>query len=249
MMETSTAEVRVGMLHIVGTPLGNIDDISARAVRTLRDADIIACEERRVALRLLKQLGLSTDKELIEVNEHTESVASDDVVAAMLAGKRVALISDCGMPVFADPGAVLVRKTWEAGLNVDASPGPTSVMTAIALSGIDMQTFFFRGFLSAKREERIRQLRQLRSVQVPIVLMDTPYRLARLLEDAVAALGGDRYCCIACDLTTPEQSIRRGILSEISASFKDDVRREFILIVSGSARSDSAPYRRTTRRR
>ena len=224
-----TQDAAKGVLYVVGTSLGNFEDISPRAIQTLRTADIIACEERRSAGRLLKQIGLK--KELIQINEHTESAEAAHLISLLLASHSVALISDCGMPVIADPGSQVVRKAWEAGVRVEVVPGPTSIMAAVAVAGIDISTFHFRGFLSQKREERRRQLTKLRQSREPVVLMDTPYRLKALLRDAMSVFGKNRLCCIACDITLPTQLIMRGALEEIANFFPEDAKRQFVLII------------------
>jgi 16S rRNA (cytidine1402-2'-O)-methyltransferase len=240
-------DVTPGMLHIVGTPLGNNEDISLRAMRILREVDLIACEERRIAAALLRRLDIR--KELIEVNEHTEHGSAKEIVDLIRQGAQVALISDCGMPAFADPGMELVRLVWEERLPLDVAPGPTSVTTALALSGFDLRSFFFRGFLSPNSRERMRQLQELRSISVPIVLMDTPYRLTRLLRDAASVIGDGRVCCLACDLTMPRQRIERGTLSEVSGRFRDGDKYEFVLILDAPSRSASSARHSNRRRR
>ena len=240
-------------LILVGIHIGHPDDISHRALDILRGVDIIACEEAPFARRFLSTLGI--DKELIEVNEHTEKEAASLILAEIGAGKRVALISDCGMPVFADPGAHLVSMALTAGIVVDVVPGPDSLTTALAISGFDAHRFFFYGFLSPKKDTRKRELVSLRGMQVPLVFLDAPYRLSQVLQDMLTVFGPRRRCCVAGDLTLPEQLVVRGTLDQVCKRFADDrTKREFVIIIappqqhSGEARSTpsdrTAVYRR-----
>jgi len=228
-----------GVLYIVGTPIGNPADISYRAVETLAAVDIVACEERKDGLRLLARHGIT--KPVIEVNEHTESDAAPEVVLELLSGKSVALISDCGMPVFAVPGTVRVRLAVQRGIRITTLPGPASLTAALALSGMDVTRFYFYGFLSPKRPERIRELAQLRLFPSPVVFLDAPYRLNQVLEDMTSAFGRKRHACVACDLTLPEEEIRRGTLGELRKYFEEHARkREFVIIVDAEKKRESA---------
>lgn len=222
--------MKTGTLHIVGTPIGHPDDISLRALEVLRAADYIACEERKTALRLLSRHGI--EKELVEVNEHTEREETEQIVLDLAMGKNVALISDCGMPVFADPGTFLLTEALDTGIRVTAVPGPTSLTTALSLSGFDAHRFYFYGFLSPKKEERRAELTGLRNFPSPIVFLDAPYRLLQVLEDLRAAFGKGRRAAVACDLTLPGEDVRRGTLDTLVKHFREDRRkREFVIIV------------------
>jgi 16S rRNA (cytidine1402-2'-O)-methyltransferase len=215
---------------IVGTPIGHPDDISLRAITVLREADRIACEEAPVARRLLSRHGIS--KDVIEVNEHTEADISAEILAELRAGHTVALISDCGMPVFADPGTTLVTAALDAGIVVDVVPGPDSLTAALAVSRFDAHRFLFYGFLSPKKALRREELAKLRGVDMPLIFIDAPYRLAQVLEDMRAKLGPSRNACVACDLTLPSQLIARGTLDELNTRFATDgKKREFVIIV------------------
>jgi 16S rRNA (cytidine1402-2'-O)-methyltransferase len=219
-----------GKLIIVGTPIGHNEDISIRAINTLRDADIVACEEAPVARRLLSRQGI--EKELIEVNEHTEEESTADVLAELKKGRTVALISDCGMPVFADPGTHLVSMSIAAGVEIDVVPGPDSLTAALAVSGFDAHRFLFYGFLSPNKYARRDELAALRQTAMTLVFLDAPYRLVQVLDDMRAAFGGDRRACVACDLTLPEQLVARGSLDKLWKRFSEEgKKREFVIIV------------------
>lgn len=225
--------MRKGTLYIVGTPIGNPDDISLRAVEVLRTVDYIACEERKTALRLLSRHQI--DKELVEVNEHTEKEETEQIILDLAMGQNIALISDCGMPVFADPGTHLLNEALDTGIPVTAIPGPTSLTTALAVSGFDAHRFFFYGFLSPKKEERRAELYQLRNFNAPLVFLDAPYRLLQVLEDMLDAFGKSRHAAVACDLTLKGEEVRRGRLDDLVKHFRGDKRkREFVIIIGST---------------
>ncbi|MCB2204938.1 16S rRNA (cytidine(1402)-2'-O)-methyltransferase [bacterium] len=233
--------MKKGTLYVVGTPIGHPDDISLRAIEVLRSVDYIACEERKTALRLLS--GHNIEKELVEVNEHTEKQETDQIVLDLAMGKDIALISDCGMPVFADPGTHLLGEVMDTGIRVTAVPGPTSLTTALAVSGFDAHRFYFYGFLSPKRPERKEELRMLRDFPAPTVFLDAPYRLVQVLEDMTAAYGKGRKAAVAVDLTLPSEEVRRGTLEQLRDHYRAHKRKcEFVIIVDG------APQRRRHRR-
>ena len=221
---------KTGTLFIVGTPIGHPGDISLRALEVLRMVDLIACEERRTALRFLSRHDI--EKELVEVNEHTEKSETEQLVLDLAMGKNIALISDCGMPVFADPGTFLLTQALDTGIPVTAVPGPTSLTTALVLSGFDAHRFYFYGFLSPKKEERRGELLPLVRFPDPIVFLDAPYRLLQVLEDLAAAFGTGRRAVVASDLTLRGEDVQRGTLGSLVRHFREDRRkREFVIIV------------------
>jgi 16S rRNA (cytidine1402-2'-O)-methyltransferase len=227
--------MKTGTLYIVGTPIGHPEDISLRAIETLKNVDYIACEERKTAAQLLRRYEIG--KELVEVNEHTEREETEQIILDLAMGKDVALISDCGMPVFADPGTYLLTEALDTGINVTAVPGPTSLTTALALSGFDAHRFYFYGFLSPKRPERQSELQHLRNFEAPIVFLDAPYRLVQVLDDLTAAFGNGRQACVACDLTLKQEEVRRGTLKQLRDHFRTHNRkREFVIIVGSYER-------------
>ncbi len=221
-----------GTLFIVGVPIGNDGDISLRAIETLRSVSLIACEDFREAKRLLRRLEI--EKPLIEISEHTEEENVREIIDALQKGENVAQISDAGMPLLADPGSTLLQIAIELGINVTTVPGPTSIMSALILSGFDFKKFFFYGFLSVKREQRVRELYSLKHHTAPIVFLDTPYRLLPVLEDIMKAFGQSRMICVATDLTMPHEYIFRGTTAEALAHFsKTKKKNEFVIIVDG----------------
>jgi len=220
-----------GTLFVVATHIGNLRDITLRAIDVLNEVRAVICEEHRTGSTLLKKLGIQS-KEIILVNEHNEEAQTNAILVRLLEGQSLALISDCGTPVFADPGARLVRCTRDAGVRVSPVPGPSSLMAALSILDFDMSQYYFAGFLPRKSEVRIAELKRLQSFMVPIIILDTPYRLQSLLKDVSQALGKSRQATLACDLTLPSEQIILGTLEEISRQAAE-LKVEFILIVHG----------------
>jgi 16S rRNA (cytidine1402-2'-O)-methyltransferase len=205
----------IGRLYIVATPIGNPRDITLRAMDILQQVDAVICEEQREGSTLLKKLGIS--KEILLLNEHNEAEVS-------------ALISDCGTPVFADPGAALIAHLTGLGIPIVPIPGPSSLMAALSILDVKLDRFFYAGFLPRDKEERRKALKYLRNMRVPLIIMDAPYRLVPVLEDIkiVFGDGANLTCCI--DLTLPGESILRGPLKEISRRVGHR-KGEFVLII------------------
>lgn len=218
-----------GILYIVATPIGNPKDITFRAVEILKSADHILCEERRVGSTLLKQLDIP-QKLLIELNEHNEDSLAQELVMILAQGENMALISDCGTPAFADPGALLIQFAMEAGIQVVPVPGTSSLMTLLSVSPLKVDEFYFVGFLPRKEEQRHRKLTELRKLRVPIVLMDTPYRLERTLQDIQKTFGKNKIITIGMNLTLPKEKILHDSVSTILAMVRGQ-KAEFILII------------------
>jgi 16S rRNA (cytidine1402-2'-O)-methyltransferase len=218
-----------GCLFIVSTPIGNYRDITLRALDVLAEVDAVIIEEYRQGSTLLKKLGIA-EKELILLNEHNEKEGSLMITEELTQGKRYALISDCGTPAFADPGTELIRLSMENGVSVIPVPGPSSLMAAISLSPLPLEEFCFVGFLPRKKEIRSQKLGTLKKMQIPIILMDAPYRLSRLLSEVIAAFGRARMITLAFNLTLPGEKILHDTADHILQKMKDK-KGEFILIV------------------
>lgn len=218
-----------GCLFIVSTPIGNYRDITLRALDVLAEVDAVIIEEYRQGSTLLKKLGV-TEKELILLNEHNEKEGSQMIAEELTQGKRYALISDCGTPAFADPGTELIRRSIENGIPVIPVPGPSSLITAISLSPLPLDEFYFVGFLPRKKEVRHKKLNALKKMRVPIILMDAPYRLSRLLSEVIAAFGRERTITLAFNLTLPDEKVMHDTAEHILQKMKDK-KGEFILIV------------------
>lgn len=221
--------ISAGKLFIVATPIGNYGDISLRALEVLKNADAVACEEFREGSTLLKKLGIG-EKKLMILNEHNEKEGTEEVIQALLSGQTIALISDCGTPAFADPGTNLVKRCVDYGIPVSSLPGASSLMTAISLSPLPLREFYFAGFLPRAESERREKLAFLKTLRVPVILMDTPYRMGKLLAEIAMTFGKNCLITLAVDLTMPAESLMHGTVGEALRKMKDR-KGEFILIV------------------
>lgn len=223
-----------GTLYLVATPIGNYEDITARALSVLRSVDLIVYEERREGERLMRHFGI--DKPVETLNEHNEAAATHVILRLLDGGNSVALVSDCGTPVFSDPGRLLVRKAIERNITIVPIPGASSLMPALTVSGFPIDQFLFYGWLSPKRERRRAELRKLVSERRTIVLMDTPYRLLSLLADLAEAFGDARRICIAFNLTMPDERIFHGTAAGLyKALSAKPLKGEFVVVLEGAA--------------
>lgn len=226
---------RRATLYVVATPIGNLRDISLRALDILKSVDAVAAEDTRVTGRLLARYGIA--KRLIAVHEHNERRAVKQVLALLGAGKSLALACDAGTPAISDPGAVLVSAVREAGYTVTPVPGANAAIAALAAAGIDAPHFLFYGFLPAKAGERRRALAALAALPYALVFYEAPHRVAECLKDLEEALGGTRRVVIARELTKLFETIHVCLLAEAAAWVAEDEDRqrgEFVLIVEGA---------------
>jgi 16S rRNA (cytidine1402-2'-O)-methyltransferase len=220
------------MLHIVSTPIGNPEDITLRALRVLREANAVICEERREGARLLNNYKI--ENTIIDLNEHNETERIPELIARLKQGETLALISDHGTPILADPGGRLVERAIALGIPVSAVPGASSLLAALVASGMPLERFRFVGFLPAKTHLRRSALVQLKDERDTWVVFDVPYRLDALLADMLNILGAQRRLVVACNLTMPKENFVRGTTSEIVAYFqKNPFKGEFAIIVAG----------------
>jgi len=218
-----------GTLFIVATPIGNLADITYRAVKVLSEADVIACEDTRHTRKLLQHFGITT--RTISYHEHNEKERSDKLIATLQEGKNVAVVSDAGTPSISDPGFRLVRSAIDAHIPVVPIPGPSALITALVAAGVATDEFFFGGFLPARTNARQVKLRELASIPATLIFYEAPHRLAATLQDAVAILG-EREAVVARELTKLHEEIRRGRLSELAAHYSnEDARGEIVLII------------------
>ena len=224
----STTAKPAGKLYVVATPIGNAGDITTRAIETLAHADVILCEEHRNGSRLLKSLGIA--KPLLELNEHNEAERIQEVLLMLAQGQTLALISDCGTPVFSDPGKKLLQLLYEMNIPVTPLPGASSLMAALSVCPFDLEEFLFIGFLPVKTDQRQKRLSQLKYSNYPLVLMDTPYRMQRLLQEVQQSFGKKQNIFLACDLTMPEERLYLGPVDEILTRIQNR-KAEFILIL------------------
>jgi 16S rRNA (cytidine1402-2'-O)-methyltransferase len=218
-------------LFLVSTPIGNYDDITLRALDILKSVDFIICEEYKAARRMLAHYKIN--KELIALNEHNENDVANEIVAEILNGKTTALIADCGTPLFSDPGHLLVDLCIAQGIEVVPVPGANSLLPALIGSGYDFEKFYYYGWLSAKKDIRRKQLLDLKRIKEVIVLMDTPYRLKRLLSDVVNIFGNATPVVLAFELTMKGEKYFRGSAQKVlNIAEKNNLKGEFVLIVN-----------------
>ena len=218
-----------GKLFVVSTPIGHPDDITLRAIAALKLADAVICEEYKPGSALLKRLEIQ-GKELILLNEHNEAEVAAELLVRLLNGESLALISDCGTPVFSDPGAYLIQLASSSGVTVSPVPGASSLMAALSLLDARIQNFVFGGFLSRDPQTRRLELTRYRGYRMPLVLMDTPYRLTALLEDVVKVFGKGQWVMVAIDLTLPGEVVYRGEAGEVLKQVRGK-KGEFVLVV------------------
>jgi 16S rRNA (cytidine1402-2'-O)-methyltransferase len=218
-----------GTLFIVATPIGNLQDISLRAIETLRSVDVIACEDTRHTQKLLNHLGIK--KRLVSYHEHNEESRSVELVDALRSGRSVAVVSDAGTPAINDPGFRIVKKAIENNIEIVSIPGPSALITALSASGLPTDAFFFAGFLPAKKGERQRRLAELATLPATLIFYEAPHRLAASLDDCLNVLG-DRNAVVARELTKVHEEFSRGKLSELAVKFRtQNPKGEIVLII------------------
>ena len=221
-------------LCLVPTPIGNLSDISPRARQALADADFIAAEDTRVALRLLNHLELK--KPLVSYYEHNKEGSGPKIVARILTGQRCALVSDAGSPAISDPGEDLVRLCAEAGIPVTAIPGPCAAITALSISGLPTGRFCFEGFLSTNKKSRQAHLDGLRGETRTMIFYEAPHKLTATLADLSAVFGAERRISLCRELTKLHEEVLRMTLGEAMDYYAENAPRgEFVLIVEGAA--------------
>jgi len=225
----------MGALFIVATPIGNLSDISARALETLRAVDLIACEDTRQTIKLLNHFGIQ--KPLASYHDFNEEKKAAELGRRIEDGLKVALVSDAGTPAISDPGYRLVRYCREHGLDVIPIPGASAVVAALSASGLPSDEFFFAGFLPSKRSGRREKLEALRGLRSTLVFYEAPHRIEETLEDMEKTLG-DREACVARELTKLHEECLFGKLSEIRGRVKP--LGEFVVVVGGNAGEDQS---------
>jgi len=224
-----------GILYLVATPIGNLADISFRAVETLKSVDVIACEDTRHSGKLLGHYGIS--KKLVSYHEHNEKGRAHELVAMILSGADAAVISDAGTPGINDPGHMVVRKAIEAGIRVVSVPGPVAFVNAVLVSGLSTDSIYFGGFLPSRTGERQRKLTAIKDVPATLVFYESPHRLAKSLGDCVYVLG-PRPAAVVRELTKMHEEIVRGTLEELAARYSAaSVKGELVLVIDRAGES------------
>ena len=229
-----------GRLVLGGAPLGQPGDVGPRLREVLATADVLAVEDTRRLHRLAADLGVTFTGRLVSFYESVEQARLPGLVAAMRDGATVLLLTDAGMPSVSDPGYTLVRAAVDAGIHVTSVPGPSAVVTALAVSGLPVDRFCFEGFLPRKGGERRAALAALAAEPRTMVFYESPHRLADALADAAAALGGDRPAAVCRELTKTHEEVRRGSLAELAAWAAEGVRGEITLVVGGAVAGPSS---------
>jgi len=228
----SSGQPEGGCLYLVATPIGNLEDITLRALRILRESDQIACEDTRHTQKLLNHYEIA--KPLVSYHEHNELTRAPELLIALEQGAKISLVSDAGMPLVSDPGYRLVTLCLRHKIPVVPIPGPSALLAALAASGLPNEEFLFVGFLPARSGERHRALERLRIEDRTIILYEAPHRVQECVADAIEVLG-DRPACLAREVTKLHEEFLRGKLSEIAASLEERPARGEITLLIGAA--------------
>ena len=222
-----------GTLYLVGTPIGNLGDLSVRALETLRRADFIAAEDTRVTAKLLNHFEIK--KPCVSYYEHNKYASGEKIVARLLAGETCALVTDAGMPAISDPGEDIVRQCAEQGIDVQVIPGPCAAIAALAVSGLPTQQFCFEGFLAVSGKTRREHLQRLQGETRTMIFYEAPHKLPATLQDLLDTLG-DRRLALVRELTKLHEEVIRTTLSEAVERYRQQPPRgEFVLVVEGAA--------------
>ena len=222
----------LGRLFVVATPIGNLSDMTPRAVEVLRSVGVVVCEDTRRSRTLFSRFDVAP-KTLLALHDHNETAASERVLARLLAGESVALVSDAGTPLVSDPGFELVRRAWQAGIEVTPVPGASAITAALAASPIAVDRFRFEGFLPAKAEARRQRLRELLGSELAVVFFEAPHRLRATLADLAALDAGSRALLLCRELTKRYETIRFATVAEHLTAV-DEPRGEFCGVLAGA---------------
>lgn len=221
-----------GKLSVVGTPIGNFSDFSPRGEETLRNADYIACEDTRVTAKLLGRFDIK--KPLLSYYKPKELEKSEKIIALLLDGKNVALVSDAGMPCVSDPGFILVKKCYELDIPVEVIPGANAAVCAVALSGLEAARFTFEGFLPVEKKERFERLNEVKNLTHALVFYEAPHKLKTTLGDMAEVFGEDRNAALCRELTKIHEETLRGTLGELLSHYEEnEPRGEYVIVIEG----------------
>ena len=224
-------------LYIVGTPIGNLSDMSPRAIDVLKNVDLVAAEDTRVFGKIASHFDIKTPR--VSCHEHNERAVIGGLIEKIRGGASVAVVTDAGMPCISDPGEVLVQMCAENGIEVRVVPGPSAVVSAVALSGFPARRFTFEGFLPVQKKERAERLENLRNETAVMVFYEAPHKLKTTLSDLAAAFGDDRKIAICRELTKVHEEILRMTLAEAKEYYSvHEPKGEFVLVVHGGRKSD-----------
>ncbi len=228
-----------GVLYIVATPIGNLDDFSARAVATLKSVDLIAAEDTRHSKRLLQHFGIAT--RMISYHEHNEASRIEKLLAQLRSGIEIALISDAGTPLISDPGYGLVAAAHQAGIRLSPIPGSNSVIAALSVAGLPTDSFYYQGFLSHRNSERVARLEALKDIKATLVLLESSHRIERLLQQ-LAQIFPHNLVVVAKELTKLHERIMRGTAAELIEILQADTaltKGEFVVLIDNPIEAQS----------
>ncbi len=228
-------------LYIVATPIGNLSDISERAIQILQEVDLIAVEDTRHSGKLLQHIGVSTP--MLALHEHNETKKIQDIIDKLLTGINIALISDAGTPLISDPGYHLVKAALAAGIHVSPAPGPSALIAALSVSGLPSDSFIFEGFLPSKSTGRIKKLESLVEESRTLIFYEAPHRIVACLQDMLQVFGPKRTAVIARELTKTFETIKNDSLENLLAWIQADInqqRGEFVVLVQGKEKDKTA---------
>jgi 16S rRNA (cytidine1402-2'-O)-methyltransferase len=226
----------VGTLFLVATPIGNLQDISLRALETLKTVDLIACEDTRHTRKLLTHFGIQA--RLVSYHEHNEQQRAEELSELLTGGKSIAVVSDAGTPAICDPSFRIVQKAFEIGARVIPIPGAVAFVNALIASGLPTDSFFFGGFLPSKKGERQNRLREVKEIPATLIFYETPHRLVKSLTDCAEILG-NRKCAVARELTKLHEEIVRGDLQELIEKFSEKpTKGEIVLVIERGRKSE-----------
>ncbi len=229
-----------GKLYVVGTPIGNLEDFSPRAVRILSEVDFIAAEDTRVTVKLLNHFDIK--KEMLSYYEHNKRDKGNLIINRILNGESCAIVSDAGMPAISDPGEDLVREAHLAGVTVESVPGPSALITALSISGMKSGRFCFEGFLSVNKISRRKHLEEIKTEKRTMIFYEAPHKLNATLKDMAEALG-DRKCAIVREITKLHETVFNTTLSAALEYYTENPPKgEFVLIIEGAPEQDAVSY-------
>lgn len=227
-------------LYFVGVPIGTARDITLRALDVLASADLLAAEDTRSLRKLMEIHGVPLGgRQIVALHDHSGKSVQERLVAAVKEGKSVAYASEAGMPLIADPGFELSRAAAEAGVHMTTAPGPSAVLTALALGGLPTDAFFFAGFLPSSKSARLSALEKLRDVPGTLVFYESPKRLGAMLRDAATALGGDRQGAMCRELTKKFEEVQRDTLDNLAARYLEQAPKGEVVVLIDRGHSDS----------
>lgn len=232
--QKSTEHEQSSCLYLVATPIGNLEDMTMRAIRILKEVDMIAAEDTRNTKKLCNYFEISTP--LMSYHDHNQQVGGEKILDILRQGKRVALVSDAGLPCISDPGADIAAKAVDEGIAVVPVPGANAALSALIASGLSTQPFFFYGFLSRNKKERKEEITKIQKRQESIILYESPHRLKDSLKDLQALMGGDRKIVLARELTKKFEEFLRGTIDEAVAwTEQSEIRGEFCIVLEGTS--------------